>query len=158
MNKLKLLRHAAEMGATLGVVCTVVIFAQTAALLPTPSVDDLGGDPRLLQYGFKMLMLGIFMAGCGIMGLLFLLGRFPRLHVYPVEMNAHNIDSQYNLAKTMYSSLVIVCAVYVCFLMAGLYKRTIVIPSSAFTALSLGSIGAAITVYAIYQIAARRIK
>ncbi len=157
--KLKILRSVRtilDIAALLALILMLVVFALSAGILPPPLPEQLGGDSVFLKYGVRMLMLGIFFVGCGIIGLLFLLARFPRLYKYPVEITPRNIELQYVIAKLMLSANQFICAVYISILMAGVYRTEIPIPSDAFTFLTASALVLCGAVTAAYFIGARR--
>ncbi len=161
MAKLKILRSMRtilDIAALLALILMLVVFALAAGILPPPSPDQLGGDSVFLKYGVRMLLLGIFFAGCGIIGLLFLMARFPRLYKYPVEITPKNIELQYVIAKLMLSANQMICALYISILIAGVYRTEISVPSDAFTFLTASALALCAIVTAVYFIFARKSK
>ena len=158
MSKIKPLRSCRtvlDIITVLAIVLMVVIFAQTAGIQPAPSVEQLGWDNDLLRYGVRTLLLGLFLAGCGVIGLLFLVSRFPRLYRYPVEITPQNIETQYVIAKIMLSSIQLACAVYTCILMVGVYEAVLIIPSGEFVVLTAVTGVVCGAVLCLYLVAAR---
>lgn len=159
--KLKILRSVRtilDIASLLALILMLVVFALAAGILPAPTPEQLGGDSVFLKYGVRMMLLGIFFVGCGIIGLLFLMARFPRLYRYPVEITPKNIELQYIIAKLMLSSNQLICAIYISILTAGVYRTEIAIPSNAFTFLTAAALMLCGAVIAAYFIGAHKNK
>jgi hypothetical protein len=158
MNKLKTLRglrHVLDIAVLLAVIVMAVLFAQTAGVWPVPAVAGADGNGGPFKYGVRMLLLGLFLAGGGFIGLLFLFSRFQRLYRYPVKITAKNVEVQYVLAKIMLSLNQLICAVYICVLMAGVYRADIEIPSAAFCRLTAAAVTAGALATGVYVVSAR---
>ncbi len=140
-----------SMAVGLAAIIMVVLFAQTAGILPAPQAAFGGG---IMHYGIKMALLVLFLAGCGLIGLLLVVARFERYYRYPVKLNSKNIEVQYALAKIMLSALQLICAVYICVMMAGLYKAVILPESQTSAAITAMALAAGGGVYAAYLAAA----
>ncbi len=158
LNLLRRIRIVLDIISLLAIIFMVVIFAMVAGILPPPEAAQVGGYDLLLKYGVRMLFLGLFLAGCGIIGVLFLIARFQRLYIYPVEITPQNIEIQYIMAKIMLSANQLICAIYICVLMTGAYQTRIAIPSEAFYNLTIAAAMACGIVTACYFIAAKRNK
>ncbi len=153
---LKSLRAVLEILSWVGIIFMVVLFARGAGLSGAPDAQT-GGDGGLVEtYGMRMVLLLLFAAGGGLIGLLFLGARFPKLYKYPVRITAQNVEVQYLLAKIMLNALEIVCALYFIILMVGVHNRTIALESIEFLQLSFGAGGIAGAVFLLYLAAARK--
>jgi hypothetical protein len=161
MKEYKLLRYlrtALEMLTWISIVFLVAVFAVGAGIAQPPVVQVTGEGGMVTTYGIRMVLLLLFMIGGGLIGLLFVLARFPRFYRYPVEITAQNVQVQFTLAKILLNALQIICATYFSVLMIEVFRMNIILGSSEFFSLTLRCAVGAGLVYVIYVIAARRLK
>lgn len=155
---LRYIRRLLELLSLTGAITLVALYAQTAALLPKPFVPY-NAEPGLVsEFGMGSILTALFALGIGIMGLLIMLSRFPKLYRAPVPLNANNIEIQYVLSKIMLSSLQIICAMYFSILIIQVYKMEIQIDSSNFKNLTVSALIVCVAIYLSYLYAARKQK
>lgn len=157
-RSLVILRIILELAALTGAIVLVAIYALTAAILPHPFVPYNAQPGFVSDYGMGAALTALFAIGEGLMGVLIMFSRFPKLYRSPVVLNAGNIEIQYVLSKIMLSSLQIVCAVYFSILLISVYQMRIQIESNQFLFFSAAALAICGTIYLLYFIAAKRYK
>lgn len=157
-RSLVILRMILELTALTGAIVLVAVFALTAAILPRPYVPYNAEPGFVSDYGMGAILTALFAIGEGLMGVLIMLSRFPKLYRSPVVLNAGNIEIQYVLSKIMLSSLQIVCAVYFSILLMSVYRMRIQIESNQFLFFSVSALAICALIYLLYFIAAKRYK
>lgn len=154
MKALRYTRMAVELLAMLGVIVLVVIYAQVAGIQ-----DLLPGEPpvgsAIAKYGVRVVLTLVFLLAGAILGLLLLMARFPKMYHYPVEITAKNVETQYNLAKLMLSSVQVVCSIYFCILLVGIYHMEMTTESATFWQATGLMVGICIVIGLLYVAAAR---
>lgn len=154
-RSLVILRIVLELASLTGAIVLVALYALTAAILPRPFVPYDTGPGLVKDYGMGAVLTALFAIGEGIMGILIMLSRFPKMYRSPVVLNAGNIEIQYVLSKIMLSSLQIVCAVYFSVLMILVYQMRIQIESNLFITMSAVSLIVCAVIYLLYFAVAR---
>jgi hypothetical protein len=153
---LRSIRLLLEWLVFIGLVSLVVIFAMTAGILPPPALfPHAGGGGLVVEYGMRPVLLLLFLAGCAVIGALFLLSCFPRFYRYPVEITARNVEVQYLLAKIMLGMAQFLCAVYFCILLLLVYRMRIEMDSFNFWRLTAFFAIALVADVLVYIAAAR---
>lgn len=155
---LRYLRMILELAALTGAIVLVAVYALTAAILPRPFVPYYAEPGLVSDYGMGAVLTALFAIGEGIMGILIMLSRFPKIYRSPVALNSRNIEVQYMLSKIMLSSLQIVCAIYFSALLMSVYEMKIQIESMRFKVMSVSALLSCAAIYLLYIAAARRYK
>lgn len=157
-RSLVFLRMILEAASLTGAIILVALYALTAAMLPRPYVPYDAEEGLVSVYGMGTILTALFAMGEGLMGLLIMLSRFPKMYRPPVALNSGNIEIQYVLSKIMHSSLQIICAVYFSVLMILVYQMRIQVESNLFLTMSVAALIACGFIYLLYFSAARRYK
>lgn len=153
MAALRYIRMGLELLTMLGVVVLVVVYAQTAGILPSPDIGE--GQGIVSRYGMGTVLTGLFLAAGAIIGVLMMISRFPKLYKYPVQINAGNVELQYIIAKVMLSAIQLVCAVYFCTLIVNVYQMRITLDSPEFRLITVFTVGVCAIIWLVYLLAAR---
>ena len=151
---LRLIRRGLDAATMFAAVFLIAVFALTASMLQPEEAAYY--QPGLVsEYGLGTVMLLLFMMGAGLMGVLFLISRYPKIYRYPVEITQNNVEIQFLLAKITFSLLQLICAAYFCALMIGVFQATIPLGSYAFYTLTGAALGAAGIFFVSYILIAK---
>ncbi|MGI6153152.1 MAG: hypothetical protein ACOYJB_04865 [Christensenellaceae bacterium] len=153
---LKNLRFFVETISLLGVVALIVTFAVTAEAAQTPISADASG--LVGRLGIRRVLFLLFIIGGAVTGALFIVSRFPRLHKYPVEINAGNVEVQYHILKLALCAAQLVTIFATCFLMISVVNRSIALYSAEFAGVIVTSAILYAVILLAYLLAARRFR
>ena len=154
LNVLRNWRFVLEWATFVSIISMIVTFALTASVLPMPA-PPADADGLIAKYGMRTVLFILFALGGGICGLLFLLSRFPRLNIYPVKINADNVEIQYHIAKIALCAGQLITVVVTCVLMMRVYNQNITTDSVDFRDMLIHSGIAGGVVYMVYFLTAR---
>lgn len=155
---IRYLRMFLELAALTGSIVLVALYALTAAILPRPFVPYDAAPGLVTEYGMGAILTALFAIGEGLMAVLIMISRFPKLYRSPVTLNANNIEVQYILSKIMLSSMQVVCAVYFSALMISVYRMQIQLESWSFISITIIAGLSAAVIFLLYLAAAKRYK
>jgi hypothetical protein len=157
LKKISNLRLIMEAISFVGIVALVVTFATTARAQVPPNPP--GNSSGLVErFGMRAVLFALFVIGGSITGVFFLISRFPRLHKYPVGINAGNVEVQYHLAKLALCAAQLVTIYISCNLMISVYLQNIRLVSFGFVSLLIVAGVLYIVIFSAYIIMARRFK
>lgn len=156
-RRLRNIRVVIEALSFLGVALLVVVFAVTARAAPGAEISgQIGGI--IGKLGMRWVLFLLFIGGGLIAGALFLFSRYPRLHKYPVKINAGNVEIQYHILKLALCIAQLVTVAITCYLMLAVYHTSISLLSFKFGALIGGAVLCYIAIVVVYILVARRFK
>ncbi|WP_066644729.1 hypothetical protein [Christensenella timonensis] len=158
IQTLRIWRYILEWFTFAGIICLIVFFSLTAAILPSPPPVPSETGGLVTAFGMKFTLFLLFLLGSGMCGGLFLLSRFPRLFRYPVKITADNIESQYHLAKIALCMGQIIVTAFFCTLMARVYMQNITFASFEFRQIVATALICSGATCVVYYIAARHFR
>lgn len=99
MKGLKLVINLLEILSFGALLILVVFFAMSYSVLPENLPHIQIALNSFIQFNTKDVLIGLFWAGFLFYSILFLLRKFPSLHVYPVKITVENVEKQLYLSR-----------------------------------------------------------
>lgn len=99
MKGLKLVINLLEILSFGALLILVVFFAMSYSVLPENLPHIQITLNSFIQFNTKDVLIGLFLAGLLFYSILFLLRKFPSLHVYPVKITVENVEKQLYLSR-----------------------------------------------------------
>lgn len=99
MKGLKLVINLLEILSFGALLILVVFFAMSYSVLPENLPHIQIALNSFIQFNTKDVLIGLFLAGLLFYSILFLLRKFPSLHVYPVKITVENVEKQLYLSR-----------------------------------------------------------
>lgn len=99
MKGLKLVIDLLEILSFGALLILVVFFAMSYSVLPENLPHIQITLNSFIQFNTKDVLIGLFLAGFLFYSILFLLRKFPSLHIYPVKITVENVEKQLYLSR-----------------------------------------------------------